>query len=156
MMRLAVRSLWMVAMTFRTVQPSGYDEYLDYDYPAGSAGAAEARSADAEERQARMAAFPFAVMLQVEYAEMDFANRWCWQQFGPADGDCQQAHSEYPACQQPSPHCHSGRWITHWYCKTDYNFGFHEWYFASEADRDRFLEFVPHLNWGEHYPKCEA
>lgn len=122
-------------------------------YPAGSTNIAEVRTADIAERNARMAAFPFSVMLQVAYPEMDFANRWCWHQFGPAHGECQQYQSEYPACRQTGPHIHSGKWATYWHEKTDYNFGFHEWYFASESDRDRFLEFVPELNWGENYPK---
>jgi hypothetical protein len=98
-----------------------------------------------EERQARLAVFPFAVMLEVSFKGMDFANRWCWHQFGPADGECLQWGSEYRACDQPGPHSHSGRWATYWYEKTGYNFGYHEWYFATEADRDRFLEFVRQL-----------
>ena len=143
----------MGAMTIRKVELSDYDAFLEYEYPEGAPGSAEARFADIAARQARMAVFPFSVMLKVSYAEMDFANRWCWQQFGPANAECHQAHSEYSACDQPGPHCHFGRWAVHWYGKTDYNFGFHEWYFSSEADRNRFLKFVPQLNWGEHYPK---
>ena len=101
----------------------------------------------------RLTMFPFAVMLQVAYPEMDYANRWCWQQFGPAHGECWQHCSEYPVCDLPHPHAHVGQWMTHWYVKTDYDFGFNEWYFIREADRDRFLEFVPHVNWGEKFPK---
>jgi hypothetical protein len=140
-------------MAYRTVKLSNYDAYLEYEFPPGSAGSAEARVVDIEYRTALMTLFPFAVMLEVAYPEMDFANRWCWFQFGPAQGECQQMHSEYRACDQSGPHCHLGRWTTHWHGKTDYNFGFHEWYFATEADRVRFLEFVPHLDWGEHYPE---
>jgi hypothetical protein len=125
---------------------SSYDEYLKEGYPPGSADAAQWRSVDDEERQARLAAFPFAVMLQVSFKAMDFANCWCWHQFGPADGECLQKDSEYRACHQPGPHSHSGRWATYWYGKTDYIFGYHEWYFAAEADRDRFVEFVQRLN----------
>jgi hypothetical protein len=137
-------------MTLRTVRLSDYEAYVDSVSPAD---AVEARAAGAAERRARMVGFPFAVMLQVSYPELDFANRWCWHQFGPAHGECDQAYSEYPACDQPGPHCHLGRWMTYWHEKTDYDFEFNEWYFAREADRDRFLEFVPDLNWGEHYPK---
>ncbi len=35
--------------------------------------------------------------------------------------------------------------------KTAYDFGFNEWCFAEQADRDKFLEFVPSITWGETY-----
>jgi hypothetical protein len=143
----------MFAMTFRTVVQADYEAYLEFEYPATADGAADARAADRRERGVRLAAFPHGVLLQVSYAEMDFGDRWCWQQFGPAHGDCQQAASEYPACHFQTPHSHDGVWMSHWLAKTDYNFGFNEWYFVRETDRDRFLAFVPHLSWGEHYPK---
>lgn len=92
-------------------------------------------------------------MLQVSYPEIDFANRWCWQQFGPAEGECHQAHSEYPACNLPPPHQHQGRWLSHFLVKTEYDFGYNEWYFTNETDRDRFVEFIPHMHWGERYLK---
>jgi hypothetical protein len=140
-------------VTFRTAVQANYDAYLEYEYPAASEGADEARAADRHERHARMAAFPYCVLLQVAYPELDYANGWCWQQFGPAQGECQQASSEYPACDLRTPHSHNGLWVTHWLAKTDYNFGFNEWYFVHQADRERFLEFVPQISWGEHYPK---
>lgn len=137
-------------MSFRTVELSDYEAYLAFEYPAD---ATESRAADVEVRRAWMVDFPFAVMLLVSFAERDFANRWLWNQFGPAHGECIEHHSEYSACDEPSSHCHLGRWMTYWHVKTEYNFGFNEWYFAREADRDQFLEVVPHLNWGEKYPK---
>ncbi|RJF96786.1 hypothetical protein D3870_20585 [Noviherbaspirillum cavernae] len=137
----------------RTVVPANYDEYLEFEYPAASVDLAEARAADVRERQARLAAFPYCVVLQVSYPELDYANRWCWQQFGPANGECLQASSEYSACEIRGSHSHVGSWLTNWLVKTDYDFGFSEWYFAHEADRDRFLESVPLINWGEGWPK---
>jgi len=137
----------------RTVVLASYDEYLAFEYPAASGNLANARAADVRERQARLATFPHCVVLQVSYPELDYANRWCWQQFGPAHGECLQASSEYPACEIQGSHSHDGRWLTHWLVKTDYDFGFTEWYFVHLADRDRFLEFVPLINWGEGWPK---
>ena len=140
-------------MTYRTVVISTYDDYLTSEFPESSANAAVVRAADFEERQARLSLFPHSVVLQVAYPELDFANRWCWQQFREADGECLQASSEYSACQLASPHTHEGKWLSYWLAKTDYNFGFNEWCFAQKADHDRFLEFVQFINWGEHYPK---
>jgi len=37
--------------------------------------------------------------------------------------------------------------------KTDYDFGFNEWYFAESEDCDFFVANVDKINWGEHYPK---
>jgi hypothetical protein len=140
-------------MTNRTVVPSDYDTYLEDVYPRASKGWAEARAVDRQERQVRLAEFPHAVVLQVAFPEMDFANRWCWQQFGPAHGECFQAGSEYPACNLPSPHSHEGSWKSEFLAKTDYDFGFNEWYFKQKEDLDRFIEFVPQINWGERWQK---
>lgn len=41
--------------------------------------------------------------------------------------------------------------MTYWLAKTDYDFGFNEWYFKRHADLNRFLEFIPHITWGEAY-----
>lgn len=138
-------------MTQRTVVPSDFLEFLESEYPRSSPESTAARSTEIEERAGRLKVFPHSVTLQVSYPELDFANRWCWEQFGPASGDCVQSQSEYPACSRHEPHQHQGRWLTHWLAKTDYNFGYNEWCFATEVDRDRFREFVPHLNWGENY-----
>src|SRR5258706_9988120 len=137
----------------RTSGLSRYDEYLDEVYPVSSVDSADARAADMHERQARLAAFPHCVVLQVSYPELDYANRWCWQQFGPAHGQCLQAGSNYPACEIRESHSHDGRWLTHWLDKVAYDFGYSEWYFAHQEDRDRFLQFVPLINWGENFPK---
>lgn len=140
-------------MTHRTAVLTSYGDYLASEYPDPSAEVASSRTADLLEREARLATHPYSVVLQVAYPEMDYANRWCWQQFGPASGECQQAHSEYSACPLRTAHTHEGRWLTYWLAKTDYDFGFNEWCFSSSTDRDAFLEFFPSVNWGENYPK---
>ncbi|WP_156397947.1 MULTISPECIES: hypothetical protein [unclassified Duganella] len=100
-----------------------------------------------------MKRFPFAVMLKVSYPELDFANRWCWKNFGPCDGECTQAQSEYQVCLESGPHDHSGNWTSYWFEKTDYDFGFNEWYFVNSVDRDRFIAILDEINWGENYAK---
>ena len=40
--------------------------------------------------------YPYAVMLELAFAEQDFANRWCWEKFGPKDGPCTQMLSKLP------------------------------------------------------------
>jgi len=92
-------------------------------------------------------------MLEVAYPELDFINRWCWRHFGPLDGECTQKCSEYRACADETPHHHAGRWTSYWFAKTDYDFGFNEWYFSEKTDRDLLLANLPEMNWGEHYPK---
>lgn len=143
-------------MPSRTVERVEFEEYLQEVYPDGAAGTGQARITEQHERESRLIAFPFTVLLKLSYPELDFASRWCWQQFGPAQGDCQQSSSEYPACLVSGPHSHEGRWVTHWLEKTDYDHGFNEWYFASQADQERFQAFVPHINWGECYSNPAA
>ncbi|WP_431288898.1 hypothetical protein [Roseateles chitinivorans] len=132
---------------------STFEEFLDEVYPVGAADAQAARDAETEERRLRLAEFPYSVVLQVAYPEMDFANRWCWEQFGPARGPCYQYQSYYPVCRQTGDHSHEGGWRSHWIEKTDYDFGFNEWLFAQQADRDRFLAFLPDITWGEDFPE---
>lgn len=135
-------------MTYRTVILSDFESYLANEHT----GLQEFQS-ERREREARLENFPHTVLLQLAFAEFDFANRWCWQRFGPAEGLCLQADSEYPACTQAGPHSHDGRWMFEWLGKTDYNFGFNEWYFRESSERDQFLDFVPMICWGEKYPK---
>lgn len=135
-------------MTFRTVELSSIEEYL-----ASADDSLEYRTAEKADRMERLSRFPHAVMLKVSFPEMDFANRWCWQRFGPSDGECTQRYSEYRVCDRTEPHSHAGIWTSHFFVKTHYDFGFNEWYFAESTDRDLFLGNVDKINWGEHFPK---
>ena len=113
----------------------------------------EERDAEEAERSQRLMRFPHAVMLLVSYPELDFANRWCWQTFGPGDGPCLQRYSEYPACDRADDHGHDGVWTYHWFIKTDYDYGYCEWYFARAEDAEQFLANLDNIHWGEKYPK---
>jgi len=90
-------------------------------------------------------------MLKVAFPELDFANRWCWQNFGPCDGECMQRDSAYPVCDRVEAHSHAGTWTSYFLAKTEYDYGFNEWYFRDSTDRDRFSSNVEGINWGEHY-----
>lgn len=129
------------SMAQRSVVLSSYEEFLASENDHSEEGA----------RAERLTRFPYSVMLQVAYPELDFANRWCWQQFGPAHGECQQFHSENCACDIKPKHCHLGVWTEVWFAKTDYDFGFNEWYFREKSHLERFLASVPSINWGEDY-----
>ena len=133
-------------MSHRTVILSNFTEYLD-----SCRCSPDGRAAEEREREVRLSRFPHAVMLQASFAELDYANRWCWQQFGPGDGECLQRQSGYPGCDHVGPHSHTGKWMFQWLEKTDYNFGFSEWYFLELADCAAFLAFVGEINWGEKY-----
>jgi hypothetical protein len=135
-------------MTYRTLATSTFDRYL-----TSGVDSPEEQAKEKHDRDERMLRFPHAIMLELSYPEMDFVNRWCWQNFGPADGECHQKQSEYRVCHEERPHCHMGKWKTHWLVKTDYNFGFAEWYFSEKAEQELFSANLPHFNWGENYPK---
>lgn len=119
-----------ITMSHRTVILSSFEAYLAEDCLP------EFRGEEERERASRLSRFPYPVTLQVSFPELDFANRWCWQHFGPCDGDCLQRHSDYPACSVPEPHSHTGKWM---------------WYFSEWSDRDSFLASVGEINWGEKY-----
>lgn len=135
-------------MTHRTVILSDIGDYL-----ACEDDSLEERAEQHELRNECLLRSPHAVMLQVAYPELDFINRWCWLQFGPRDGECTQHDSEYRVCDADDSHAHDGIWTDRWFTKTEYTFGFNEWYFANKPDHDTFIQHIPSFNWGEHYPK---
>lgn len=139
-------------MTIRTLELVTYDHYLNDEYGLQD-HLAGARDADRQEHQLRLSQFPYNVVLRLSYPEMDFANRWAWQQFGPPNGECMDSYSEYPTCTEKTPHAHDGKWLSHWLAKTEYDFGYNEWCFEFKEDQQRFLEFVPFINFGEKFPK---
>ena len=73
--------------------------------------------------------------------------------FGSRNDECTQKDSEYRVCQIDEPHSHSGFWTDHWFVKTDYNFGFNEWYFTNESEYKTFTRNISSFNWGKLYPK---
>ena len=135
-------------MTHKSATISSFDAYLAIRYDT-----ANERLENKNLRKTFLARFPHSVMIELAYAERDYANRWCWQKFGSSDGKCHQQHSEYRVCLKDSAHLHDGIWTDHWYLKTDYDFGFNEWFFANESDQKEFLDFAPSITWGENYPK---
>ncbi len=148
-----VQSIGGSAMSVRSVILSSFDEYLQYELGEAPPGASTVLAAILQEYRERLVRFPHSVVLQVAYPEIDFANRWCWAQFGPANGECLDAQSNYPSCDLRTSHSHEGKWMSYWLAKTDYDFGFNQWCFVDEADQKRFLEFIPQINWGESFPK---
>lgn len=146
-------------MTHQTAKLSTFDNYISDGYETAE---------DIEHakvfRQKILEQFPYAVMLEVAFLEVDYADRWCWQNFGPEHSgpqlwdpkieECLDIHSKYSVCKIPLPHSHvEKRWCNFFFVKTAYDFGFCEWYFANEADHDKFLAFVPSINWGENFSK---
>ena len=140
-------------ISHRTVEVSSFEAYLEEAFPVGMVRYDEIRSTEIRECENRAKAFPYSVVLKVAYPELDFASRWCWKQFGPAQGACNQASSEYPSCKEQNSHIHEGCWRSDWLEKTDYNFGCNQWSFSNSNHRDQFLGFIPQINWGENYPK---
>lgn len=134
-------------MTFRAARLSSYKDCvasLGHDPEADDA------------RKGLLQVFSFSVMLELSYPEMDFTNRWCWESFGPRHGECFECRdgykpSDYPMCDIAPPHSHKGKWTSFWFGKTDYDFGFNEWYFADEFQHREFLEFEPRINGGEKF-----
>jgi len=134
-----------------------------------------------QQRMELLLPFPYSAVLEGYYPEHDYAVRWCWQNFGPPRGICTDWHSEYPACplvlateyvetgtlrnedgtdtpkkrvryKDPGEHKHEGVWSSLWLGKTDYDYGFREYAFAREEDREQFLSAFRTFTFGEKYP----
>jgi hypothetical protein len=132
---------------YRTIVASSFERYVA-EFGVTSGGLVD----ETAERELRKSRFPFALMLELSFAELDFANRWCWQQFGAPDGECLDRSSDYRVCHIEHDHSHIGKWCWNWFGKTDYNFGFCEWYFSDQDDLRRFEAFLPEICWGEKHP----
>lgn len=134
-----------------------------------------------KKRAALLEKFPHTVVTEGFYPVLDFASRWCWQNISPQDcEECQEHGSEYPGCplvlaieeykvkeshvdsqgvlrewervsRDPGKHGHEGSWTNIWLGKTGYDYGFTEWYFANEKDRDAFVAAMPTFGLGENY-----
>lgn len=124
--------------------------------------------------------YPFHVMVEGYSPELDFATRWCWQNFGPYVGPCGDHYSEYPACplvlaieeykvrrtykdregvekeywepsRDPGKHSHEGTWDLFSLGKTGYDEFFMEYYFSNEEDAKKFRDLAPTFGLGENY-----
>jgi hypothetical protein len=131
----------------RTIVVSSFERYV-----AEFGGTSDWLVDERAERDLRKSRFPFSLMLELSFAELDFVNQWCWQQFGAADGQCLDKSSNDPICQIKEEHSHAGKWCWNWIEKTDYNFGFCEWYFSDQDDLSRFKALLPEICWGEKHP----
>lgn len=147
-----IEDLRRLAKTHPDVVQYSLDQYPDFD----------------RQRAKLLVRFPYAVVATGFYYEHDYACRWCWQNISPEDGNCSAWQSEYPACPlvlateytaqgtwmdkngkilpwerkrytNPGNHVHEGQWSFFWLGKTDYDYGYGEYYFRDESDRENFL-----------------
>lgn len=132
---------------------------------------------DQQERKATLEKFPSAVVVEGSYPEMDNALRWCWNSFGPRHGKCGGwGKMEYTVCPiilatefteevlfqgksqikkryaEVPEHFHHGSWTDCWLAKTDYDYGYAEYYFNRGDALQSFIAQVPEITWGENYP----
>lgn len=133
-----------------------------------------------EQRQDKKKDFPFTVIVEGSWPELDNAERWLWENIGPRHGKCHDQYSEYPGCplvrateyvetgsykdkegkehfwedkryKEVEEHEHEGSWVVLGLGKTGYDYGNAEFYFKNEADRDAFVTAVPAIGFGERY-----
>ena len=64
------------SLIYQDVVLSTYESYLEYEYPLSQADTHLNKLAnDIDERDERLQQFPFFVMLELSYAELDFTSR---------------------------------------------------------------------------------
>lgn len=133
---------------------------------------------DSFERDQLVKKFPYSVVVEGSYPEHDFAQNWCWKKFGSINvAQCIDSYSNYPSCpivlatgkmqkyedgfgeekfgmvydREVPAHSHQGKWAYFWLDKTDYDYGFAEFLFVDEKDKNMFVKNVPLFNMGEKY-----
>lgn len=134
------------------------------------------------QRNELLVRFPNTVIATGFYPEHDYASLWCWQNISPENGPCNAWHSEYPACPlvlatehiergtwkdksgkdlswerkrytNPGNHGHEGIWSFLWLGKTNYDYGYGEFCFRNESDRESFLAAFSTFTWSEDWNK---
>lgn len=106
-----------------------------------------------DKRQLLLSSFPYSTVIEGVYEEHDGLSRFCWNEFGPKD--CAKCPGPYYGCNyyplnkededEFPPHSHSGNWTSLWLGKFGYDFGYEEYFFRFEVNRDCFLAAVPNL-----------
>jgi hypothetical protein len=89
--------------------------------------------------------FPYTSTIKWGYSDMDVGHCWCWQTFGPKHGKCEEdCGGERLFLNCPfsglvkAYHSHVGVWTSVWFGKTDYDFGYEQFFFKHKVDRDMF------------------
>lgn len=142
-----------------------FPDYYQKESVERDLATAEAKRSEVDAR------FCHAIVVEASWPEFDMANRWCWQNVGPQDGQCVEYCSEYPGCplvlatkhlkerpphmsqedwedewhdgyRNPGDHGHDGDWIYVHLGKTGYDYGFGEYRFVTGANRDAFASVV--------------
>lgn len=72
-------------------------------------------------REKKLKDFPFSVITEGEYGENDQAEKWCTDTVGIIGKS----------------------WVKSWYYKTNYNYGFWEYFFKAKSTADFFASSVP-------------
>ncbi len=122
---------------------SNFEEYLKEDYLIGNYNGQEYLNYKVKERNEILFKFPYSIILKLFYHQIDFADWILWQILGEVYGVCQ--YSDIPACKIKGNHKHNGTWISYWLAKTDYDYGFNEWFFKKKKDINILTEIIPLL-----------
>ncbi len=113
---------------------SNFEEYLNKEYLIGRENKEEYLNHKIVERNKILLDFPYSVILKLFYQQIDFADWLLWQILGDKYGYCNQEQSDIPACKITGKHKHNGVWTSFWLAKTDYDYGFNEWFFKNKED----------------------
>lgn len=147
-----------------TMKISTYDEFVE-----AYSNRLRKTTINPESREDALKQFPFSIVLLGSYSDHDFCTRWCWENFGPMQGECHEYQSEFPGCplvlateylhpvkinhgdgieeccqekayNNPGDHSHIGDWKKVWLGKIGYDFGFAEYFFLNKEDRNKLEE----------------
>ncbi len=136
---------------------SNFENFLRDDLLIGNQCREEYLKSKINERNVILSDFPYSIVLKTSYSQIDFAEWLLWQLFGDMNGICNQNSSDIPACKIKNKHQHKGNWTNLWLAKTDYDYGFNEWFFKSKKDCKIFINILPLLKqmkgWGIYTDK---
>ncbi len=122
---------------------SNFEEFLKEDYLIGNDNKQEFLKRKIKERNNILLDFSHSIILKLSYHQLDFANWLLWQILGEVYGYC--GYSNFPMCKIKGEHKHNGIWAIYWLAKTNYDYGFNEWFFKQKEDSDVLIKIKPLL-----------
>lgn len=125
-----------------------------------------------QEREERLKTFPYFIMFEMAWETDEELSKWCWDNIGlydckscnemawftpgcplmldlikntPKNDDNEKYWEEIQKAHDDIEHGYEGNWATLSFGKTGYDYGFIEYYFKNEVDKEKVLAEIPIL-----------
>ena len=98
------------------------------------------------ERKNSFLMFPYSVIIEGSFSDIDIAEAWCLKQVGKVDITSDMFFlKNYAGKLEEIKRTKNGLWKIYFYGKTSYDYGFCEFFFREKIDLEKFQKAVPNF-----------